>query len=94
MVGDREGVCLVQGLIVELNKWMIPQNLKQCLAHVWPALLFDRMHLPACPGAGLGEGDFLLGGLSSILHPVSHLGGATGPEEARGENISTVLWLF
>lgn len=34
MVGDREGVCLVQGLIVELTKWMIPQYLKQCLARL------------------------------------------------------------
>lgn len=63
MVRDREGVCLVQDLIVELNKWMIPQYLKQCLAHVWPPLLFDRMHPPACPGAGLGEGGLLVGRL-------------------------------
>lgn len=58
MVRDRKGVCLVQGLIVELNKWMVPQYLKQGLAHVGPPLLFDRMHPPAWR-AGLGEGGLL-----------------------------------
>lgn len=71
MVGDREGVCLVQGFTVELNKWMAPQYLKQCLAHIWPPLLFDQRHIPACPGQQAWErGHFWLeGGL--VLHSPS-----------------------
>lgn len=63
MAGDREGVCLVQGFTVELNKWMTPQYLKQCLAHIWPPLLFDQRHIPVCPGQQAWErGHFWLGG--------------------------------